>query len=185
MIHLANIRGQKSVIDLPREHSDWRKIITFSIISLLGLILLYVSIEEFIQDLLYNNIFFLLIIALIILITTIGILGFINEGFYRHPILVLTTNHIFIGSKALFQSPKLKDSGINPLRDISLVIVKDSRTKKYRLFLEGRKLIQLGTHRQIEIAELQRKKIQKKLALFYPKIYVSQPLYQNTKSEIE
>jgi len=109
----------------------------------------------------------------------IGLFGFINEGFYRHPILVLTTSHIYIGSKTLFRSPKLKDSGIIPLRDISLVIVRDSRTQKIRLFLEGRKLIQLGTHKLLKNAELQRKEIQENLALFYPEIYVSQPLHQN------
>ncbi|MFX1538966.1 MAG: hypothetical protein ACFFDI_32685, partial [Promethearchaeota archaeon] len=78
----------------------------------------------------------------------------------------------------LFRSPYVKTSGIIPKEDLQLIIVRDSKSNHYKLYLEGRKILQLGIYKTINEAKNQRRKLRQFLADFYPHIYISMPRFQ-------
>ena len=100
------------------------------------------------------------------------------NSLYEQPIMILTPTNIYLGNKLLFRSPYVEASGILPKEDLQLIIVRDSKFNVFKLYLEGRKLLQIGIYSTLQEAKNQRIKLRESLASFYPQIYISIPKYQ-------
>lgn len=118
-----------------------------------------------------------------ITLLVVAFLGVIYSGYglintlYEQPLMILTPNHIYLGTKVLLRSPYVKTNGIIPKEDLQLIIVRDSKSQLFTLYLEGRKLLQLGIYKTLKGAKHQRMHLRKSLADFYPHIYISVPKY--------
>jgi hypothetical protein len=100
------------------------------------------------------------------------------DTLYQRPMLLMLSDRIYLGTSKFLRSVKIKDSGIFPIIDMKLVLVKDSSSQKFWLMLEGRKIIDLGLFNTKEEAEYQRQLIRRKIADFYPELYISVPIYR-------
>jgi len=182
-LNLNDVVGKRKVVYLSKKKPDWIRLILYGIILLLSSSTFLILITYIGSRVIYSEIGVFAILSLFTIGMVIGGYGVINEGIYQRPILVLTSYHIYLGTKNLFRSSQLYDTKVNPNRDLSLVIIRDSRSGKYRLILEGRKLLHLGYYKNLESVELQRSGMKKILSKFYPTLYISAPLYQKTDSQ--
>ncbi|MFX0150208.1 MAG: hypothetical protein ACFFAJ_05470 [Candidatus Hodarchaeota archaeon] len=171
--------GKKSVIYLSKKKLNWIHFAQYAILLLISSFSLIILMDNSEFQLIYSEIVIFLIFGLFIIGIVIGGYGIINVGLFQRPILVLSSHHIYLSTKNLIRSPKLHDTGINPNRDLSLVIVRDTQTGTYQLILEGRKLVHLGYYKTLETAEAQRSKMKTALTEFYPRLYISAPLFHN------
>ncbi|MFX0182929.1 MAG: hypothetical protein ACFE95_07595 [Candidatus Hodarchaeota archaeon] len=178
--NLNDIIGKKKVLYLSKKKPELIRLILYGIVLLLSSSIFLTLLVYTGSRVVYSEIVVLAILSLILIGMVIGSYGIINEGIYQRPILVLTPYHIYLGTKNLFRSSRIYDTEVNPDRDLSLVIIRDSRTKKYQLILEGRKLLHLGYYKNLESVELQRSGMKKIFSKFYPALYISAPLYQKS-----
>jgi hypothetical protein len=175
---LNDIHEKKLVIDLQKKNNNLRRIFYFlGIFFICGIVLILLL------NSLGPRIFYGLILEIFLFfIASIGVIysvyGLFNT-LYEQEIIILTRNNIFLGNKLLFRSPFVKKSGIIPNEDLQLIIVKDSKFNLFRLYLEGRKLLQLGNYRTLEEAKNQRMKFRNSLKEFYPHLYISMPIYRD------
>ncbi len=173
---LTDIIEKFTVVDLSKDSLNWKRIIIFGGIFGLFSIIMLLLLISFGVELLYRQIILISLLA-------VTLIGMIISGYellntlYQQPILILTTSNIYLGLKALFRPAIITDKGIIPREDLQLVIVKDSRSQRFRLFLEGRKILQLGVFNTINEAELQRMHLKNLLSDFYHQIYISSPKY--------
>lgn len=164
------------MVDLPKQSPNWTQVITFGGIFSLSSVSLLLLISYLSLNVLYGEIITITLGVVTFIGMILGGYGLINT-IYQHPILILTTEHIYLGLKGIFRSPLITNHGIIPKEDLKLIIVKDSRTTRFRLFLEGRQLLQLGVYKTIKETELQRISIKNLLTDHYPLIYISSPKY--------
>ena len=175
-INLSDIIETKTMINLPKQTLNWRRVIFFA--GVLGI--LSISSSVLVSYLGPNFLYGEMITLTLLIITTCGMIfggyGLVNE-LYQQPILVMTPSHIYIGLKIFLRSPRIVDRGIMPKEDLKLIIVKDSRSQRFRLILEGRQLLQLGVYNTLNEVELKRMRLKKVLTDFYLQIYISSPKY--------
>ncbi|MFX0124659.1 MAG: hypothetical protein ACFFAE_13585 [Candidatus Hodarchaeota archaeon] len=173
---LRHIHEKKVVIVLPKTTLHLRKVFCFvGILSVSSVSLFYLLISLG-PMILYRLIPEIILLAVALLGVICGSYGLFNT-LYNQPILVLTPNDICLGKKVLFRSPYVKTSGIIPKEDLKLIIVRDSKSNMFKLYLEGRKLLQLGIYKTFNEIKHQRMQLRKTLADFYPYIYISIPKY--------
>lgn len=178
-MNLNDLIGHYKVIKLPRRELDAFRIIMYALSVIMFLIMVLSTFGALGIQILYSNIFFLSIFVVLLfgLIVTTYIL--VNFSIFKHPILVLSPRHIYLGTKNLGRSPVIYDTRLNPTGDMQLVIVKDSHSLKYRVFLEKKILLNLGQFSELRIAEDHRKSLRNIMAKYYPELYISAPLYQD------
>ena len=97
---------------------------------------------------------------------------------YQRPVLLMSSDRIYIGTIKFFRRPRIQDSGISPFSDMKLILVKDSASQKTWLMLEGRKIVDLGLFDTNKEAEYQRQQIRRVISNFFPELYISAPIYQ-------
>ncbi|UCG03287.1 MAG: hypothetical protein JSW11_04705 [Candidatus Heimdallarchaeota archaeon] len=173
---LRNIREKKVVIVLPRETPCLRRLIYSTGILSFSSVLLILLIISLGQSMFYGSILEITIFVASLIGWIYGVYSFIN-ALYEQPIMILTVDQIYSGRKLLFRSPFINTSGIIPNEDLQLIIVRDSKLNFFKLYLEGRKLLQLGIYKTLNQAKDQRISLRNSLADFYPSIYISLPTY--------
>ncbi|UCG90396.1 MAG: hypothetical protein JSU57_01305 [Candidatus Heimdallarchaeota archaeon] len=165
-----------TIVDLPNDTLNWKRVVIFGgIFSLCGVVLFF-FLSLLGVEVLYGEIAVISLLVVAFFGLILGGYGLLNT-LYQRPILILTTSNIYLGLKVLFRPAIVTDRGILPKDDLQLIVVKDSRSHRYRLFLEGRKLLQLGVYNSIIEAESQRMHLKKLLSAFYHQIYISSPTY--------
>lgn len=175
---LNDIHEKKVVIALEKKTFNLGKIFYFVGILIVCSIVLILLVNYLGPTILYGLIHELLLFLFALIGIIYGVYGLINT-FYEQEIMILTPNNIFLGNKLLFRSPFVKTTGIIPTEDLQLIIVKDSKFNLFRLYLEGRKLLQLGKYSTLEEAKNQRIKFRNYLTEFYPQLYISMPIYRD------
>ena len=129
--NLSNIKETKTVINLPKQTLNWRRVIFFG--GVLGIF--SVSSSVLVSYLGPNFLYGEIVTLTLLIITTCGMIfggyGLVNE-IYKQPILVMTPSHIYIGLKILLRSPRIVDRGIMP-KEVS------SSIKKFPYGLYGAK----------------------------------------------
>ena len=177
---LNDIVERHEVIDLPRKSYELFLIIGYSFFFLLFFILSFNMLLSFGIWIFYSHIGYLLVFIISLGFLTVSGYFLTNLLFFQHPILVLSPRHVYSGTKNLLRTPILTEDRVKPDRDLTLVIVRDSRSKKYRVFLEERILIDLGSFSKLEKAQESRESLKVRISKFYPKILVSLPIYKST-----
>lgn len=177
IFRLSDIQEKKAVIVLQKSLPEIKKtIFSLGIFSVSSVIILLI-IHSLGVALFYG----LILEVALFIFAVIGILygGYqLANTIYEQPIMILTLNNIYLGKKLLFRSPYVKPSGILPKGDLQLIIVRDSKLNVFKLYLEGRELLQLGIYRTLQEVTTQRMKLRESMAIFYPQIYISLPIYQ-------
>ncbi len=177
---LKDLVERYELIDLPKRDYDKIRIVVYSILFALFLIS---SVTIFLStgiQILYSNIIYLTLFCISSGCMLVNGYFSANLLFFQHPVLVLSPQHVYFGTKNFWRTPELFDSRVKPDRDLQLVIVKDSHSGRYRIFLEERVLIDVGCFSELEKAQEFRESLKGRLSKFYPKILVSLPIYQNT-----
>ncbi|MFX1283755.1 MAG: hypothetical protein ACFFB5_08870 [Promethearchaeota archaeon] len=173
---VTDIIEKKTIIDLPKETPNWKRVVIYGgILSLFSLIL-FLILSSFGMEVLYEEITSISLLIVSFFGIILGGLGLLN-ALYQQPILILTSSNIYLGRKIIFRPAIITDRGIMLKNDLQLIVVKDSRSQHYRLFLEGRKLLLLGVFNSIDKAEQHRMCLKKLLSAFYKHIYISSPKY--------
>ncbi|MFX1505424.1 MAG: hypothetical protein ACFFDC_04830 [Promethearchaeota archaeon] len=175
---LNRINGKKVVIDLQKKSYNLRRILYFIGILITCSFVLILFINSLGSKILYGSILEIILFFLALIGMIYGGYGLINT-LYEQNVMICTLNNILIGNKLLFRSPFVKESGIVPKEDLQLIIVKDSKFNLFRLYLEGRKLLQLGKYTTLEEAKNERLKFRNSLTEFYPQLYISMPIYRD------
>ena len=179
-MNLSDLVERHEVIDLPRKSYELLLISGYAFLFLLFFSLSFNMLLSFGIWVFYSHIGYI-----IVFISSLGFLtasGYflVNLLFFQHPILVLSPRHVYSGTKNLFRTPALTECKVKPDRDLSLVIVRDSRSKKYRVILEERVLIDLCSFSKLDKAQEFRESLKRRMSKFYPQILVSLPIYQST-----
>ena len=178
VFRLRDLKERKVVIVLQKTFPELRKVLYSIGIFIVSSVIVFLIINSLGLSLFYG-----LILEVVLFI--IAFIGMIYGGYslvntlYEQPIMILTPNNIYLGNKLLFRSPYVEASGILPKEDLQLVIVRDSKLNVFKLYLEGRKLLQLGIYKTLQEAKFQRKMLRESLASFYPQIFISLPKYQD------
>ncbi|MHA2052316.1 MAG: hypothetical protein ACXACP_05725 [Candidatus Hodarchaeales archaeon] len=177
-MNLKDLIERFEVIKLPKRELERFRVLTYTLYVLLFLLMTNSSFRSVGIQIIYSNIIYLSIFS-------VGLCGLIgstyvlfNYTFFKHPILVLSPRHVYMGTKNLGRDPEIYDTRVIPTDDMQLVIVRDSHSLKYHVFLEKKMLLDLGHFSELEVAEDHRKFLQKRLTRFYPTLYISTPLYQ-------
>lgn len=173
---LHDIQEKKVVIVLPKPTPDLTRVIYF--VGILGVssVSLFLLINSLGPTVLYRLILEITLVVVAFIGMIYGSYGLINT-LYQQPLMILTPSHIYLGDKVPFRSPFVKTSGIVPKEDLQLIIVRDSKSHLLKLYLEGRKLLQLGIYKILDEVKHQRMHLRKLIADFYPFIYICTPKY--------
>jgi hypothetical protein len=173
---LNDIHEKKAIIVLPKRSLHIRRVFYFVVVLSISSVSAFLLIFSLGLTILYRLILEITLLVVAFLGMIYGGYGLINS-LYEHPLMILTSNHIYLGIKVLFRSPYIKTSGIIPKEDLRLIIVRDLKSNLFKLYLEGRKLLQLGIYKTFSEVKHQRMQIRKSLTDYYPHIYISTPKY--------
>lgn len=171
------MKRQELQIVLPRRGQNWIRLSIFSISFLISFTYVIWSFWSLEFNIFYRKIIEISLFTILSFILLISVFGLVDT-LYQQPILVLTANYIFIGTKRFLRSSRLQNSGLSPHNDMRLVIVKESSTQRLWLMLEEKKIIELGIFTTIEQAEKQRHQLKRIMSKYYPNVFISSPIYR-------
>ncbi len=174
---MNKMKGQELQITLPRRDQNLIQLSIFSISFLISFTYVIWSFWRLRFNIFYSQIIdvsLFTILSFMLLISGYGLI----DALYQQPILVLTANNIFIGTKRFLRPSRLQNSGLSPHNDMRLIIVKESSTQRLWLMLEEKKIIDLGIFTTIEKAEKLRHQLKRIMSKYYPNVFISSPIYR-------